>query len=44
MAYPLGVAVGWVEVVGSVYESAELGSEVLELADATVEVGCAGGY
>lgn len=36
MAYPPGVAVGWVEVLGSVFEPAELGSEALELADATV--------
>jgi hypothetical protein len=43
VAYPLGVAVGWVEVLGSVYEAAKLGSEVSELADATVKVGCPGG-
>jgi hypothetical protein len=36
VAYPPRVAVGRVEVVGSVYESAELGSEVLELADAAI--------
>jgi hypothetical protein len=36
MAYPPGVAVGWVEVLSSVFEPAELGSEALELADATV--------
>ena len=36
MAYPLGVAVGWVEVLGSIFEPAELGSEASELADATV--------
>ena len=36
VAYPPWVAVGWVEVLGSVYEPAELGSEALELADAAV--------
>jgi hypothetical protein len=36
VAYPPGVAVGGVEVLGSVYEPAQLGSEALELADATV--------
>ena len=36
MAYPPGVAVGWVEVLGSGYEPAELGSETLEFADAAV--------
>jgi hypothetical protein len=43
VAYPPGVTVGGVEVLRPRDEPAELGSEALQLADAPVQVGGAGG-